>query len=238
MKNKKIKISIFIPTKNAGKEFEKTLNQISIQDNKSFEVIIVDSSPTNQTIKITEKFKDKFPLKIYKIPPEEFGHGKTRNLALKYSSKSSEFIVFLTQDAIPANNRWLSNLLSNFKDAKIAGVFSRQIPKKNARITEVFFYKENFPNKKIIRPSKNYNIFPYNIFFSNVSSAIRKDLLEKYPFDETLIMSEDQKWAKTIIQKGYKTIYEPKSIVIHSHNYTLKQTFQRYFISFQFIYFI
>lgn len=231
----KSKISIFIPTKNAGRQFHHVLNQISNQKEKDFEIIIVDSDSTDQTLEITkkfsEKFKLKFPIKVYKIKPEEFGHGKTRNFALKYANKSSKFIVFLTQDAIPANNQWLSSLIENFKDKKVAGVFSRQIPKKNARETEKFFYNYYFPDKKIIKLNKKYSLFPENIFFSNVSSAIKKDLLKKYPFDESLIMSEDQKWAKDVIEKGYKTIYEPKSAVIHSHNYSLKQIFQRYFDS-------
>jgi rhamnosyltransferase len=231
MKKPEIKVSIFIPTKNPGKDFKKVLNQISIQSEKNFEVIIVDSGSTDNTLKIINNYKNKINIQLHQIKPQEFGHGKTRNLALKYSNKNSKYIVFISQDAIPANNQWLSSLLINLINPKIAGVFSRQIPKKNSKITEKFFYKENFKNKKVIRPDPNHNLFPYNIFFSNVSSAIKKELLLKFPFDETLIMSEDQQWAKNIIDAGYKTAYEPESKVIHSHDYTFKSVFQRYFDS-------
>ena len=59
-----------------------------------------------------------------------------------------------------------------------------------------FFCKENYPNYKILRPLDN-NRSLKDIFFSNVSSALRKDILEKYPFNEQIIMSEDQEWAKS-----------------------------------------
>jgi len=225
------KASIFIPTKNPGKPFETILNQISKQNEKSFEIILVDSGSTDKTLEIIENFAKKhkeIPVKLYKIAPKEFGHGKTRNLSLKYSK--APCIVFLTQDAIPANDYWLSSLLSNFKDPSVAGVFSKQIPKKNARKTEKFFYHYYFHNKKEIHPAINDTLLDI-MFFSNASSCIKTDILKKYSFNESLIMTEDQQWAKTIIEKGYKKIYEPKSVVIHSHNYTLKQTFQRYFDS-------
>jgi len=224
----KPKTSIFIPTKNAGEDFHKILQQISIQKEKNFELIIVDSGSTDNTLKIAEQFKEKFPIKIYEIKPEEFGHGKTRNLSIEYAK--GEFIVFLTQDAIPYNDFWLSSLLENFKDSKVAGVFSKQVPRKNAREIEKFQLNYYFPNKKITISNNEKNLLN-KMFFSNASSCVRKNVLIKYPFNEELIMTEDQEWAKRIIQRGYKKVYEPESIVIHSHNYNSKQTFQRYFDS-------
>jgi len=220
-------ISIFIPTKNAGNQFNEVLKQISFQTEK-FELIIVDSGSSDNTLEIINNWKQRIPIKLYQIPPKEFGHGKTRNLAIKYAK--GKFLVFLSQDAIPLNNFWLTNLIRNFKDSKIAACFSKQIPRKNASEIEKFFCKQNYPNQKIIRPQSQDSSLE-NMFFSNVSSCISKDLLEEFPFNENIIMSEDQEWTKRIIFKRYKTIYDPESIVIHSHDYNLIQTFQRYFDS-------
>lgn len=220
-------ITIFIPTKNAGNNFNKVLQQISKQK-ENYELIIVDSGSTDETLKIIDNWENKIPLKLYQINPKEFGHGKTRNLSIKYAK--GELIAFLSQDAIPKNELWLTNLVKNFNKKNIGGVFSKQIPRLNANLTEKFFCQQNYPNHQIIRPLNNKNTLD-NIFFSNVSSCMRKELLQKFPFNEKLIMSEDQEWAKTIIENNYQTIYEPSSIVIHSHNYNLNETFQRYFDS-------
>ena len=162
-----MKASIVILTKNAGNSFYYTLSNIFSQTFKDFEVIIIDSGSEDRTLEIAREF----PAKIYKIPPEEFGHGKTRNLAAKLAH--GEFIVYLTQDAIPANEFWLSNLLRNFQDSSIGAAFSRQIPRKNSSAMEFFFYNHHFPDRRIIRPENKR--FIDRIFFSNVSSCIRKD---------------------------------------------------------------
>lgn len=220
-----MQVSIFIPTKNAGPKFQKTLENIFLQLYKNFEVIILDSGSTDKTLSIIKKFKTH----LYKIKPNEFGHGKTRNLALKLAR--GEYIVYLSQDALPANQFWLSNLIKSLKYNKIAGSFSRQIPKNNSKTTEKFFYQYHFPEKKIIRPTKKINIPIHSTFFSNVSSCIKKKILKKYNFNEKLLMCEDQQWSQDVIKAGFKTAYEPSSVVIHSHNYSLKKTFQRYFDS-------
>jgi len=220
----KPQVSIFIPTKNAGPEFSVVLEKIFNQKEKKLEVIIVDSGSTDQTLEIAARF----PATNIKIKPEEFGHGKTRNLALKYSN--ADYIVFLTQDAFPQNELWLTNLMINFTDEQTAGVFSRQIPRKGAREIQRFFYAYYFPENKIIRPQKEFNSIQ-NRFFSNVSSCIKKDFLMRHPFNDTILTTEDQEWAKRVTSLGYKTVYEPKSIVVHSHNHNLRQIFKGYFDS-------
>jgi rhamnosyltransferase len=219
------KVTVFIPTKNAGSGFEETLRMIFNQRFENFEVVVVDSGSNDETLDIAKKF----PTRVYEIPSLEFGHGKTRNLALKYSN--SEFIVFLTQDAVPLNDKWLSGLLKGFESEEVAGVFSKQVVRCGARLNEKFFYEYYFGDSRVMRPCKGYSLFPENIFFSNVSSALRRSVFEKYKFREDLIMSEDQQWAKDVIENGFKTVYEPESVVEHSHNYGLVQTFKRYFDS-------
>lgn len=243
-------ISIFIPTLNAGKNFENILKSIFNQKYKNFEVIIIDSGSNDSTINIINKFSrenniSKLELKkntqknitldnsskirLLHIKKKEFGHGRTRNLALKYAR--GQIIVFLSQDALARDNEWLTNLLNPLKNKGIGATFSRQIPYKNADITEKCFYSYYFQDKDTVKPNLSSKNKLDNYFFSNVSSAIKKDVLKKFPFDESLIMSEDQGFAKKIIENKLKTYYCSKSVVIHSHNYNLMLTFKRYFDS-------
>jgi rhamnosyltransferase len=219
-------ISIILLTRNAGDELEKTLSSVFNQSITDFEIILVDSGSTDRTIEIAESF----PVKIHKINPNDFDHGGTRNLGAKLAKGG--YLVYLTQDAIPANRRWLENLIKPLANKKVAGVFSRQIPKKDANPMERFFLSHHFTTNKLVRPFKNKkSLVLYDIFFSNVSSAIKKDVWKKHKYQQGLIMSEDQQWAKEVIAAGYQTVYEPSSVVFHSHKYTLKTAFQRYFDS-------
>ena len=223
-----IDVSIILLTKNAGKQFSDTLKAIFSQISKhTFEVIVIDSGSVDETLKIAKEFETK----IYKIDPKEFGHGKTRNYAATLAK--GKLIVYLTQDAIPLGTDWLEKLLKPFSSDQVVGVYARQIPKSNASPLERFFLLQRYPDEahqkqfqKILGPIKLDDIF-----FSNVCSAIRKKTLQQYPFDEKLIMSEDQQWAKDVLLAGYSVAYQPKAIVRHSHNYTLLSVFRRFFDS-------
>lgn len=220
-----MKTSICILTRHERTYLEQILDMILKQTEQDFEVNIIDSSGID---KASEKYKIDPRIKTYYIKPTEFGHGKTRNFACEISG--GEYITFIVDDAIPLNDKWLESLLKNFKDTNVGGVYSRQIPRDTSSIEERYFYYLNFPKQRITSKSSE-KITHKDIFFSNSSSSIRKNLIEKFPFDESLIMCEDQKFAYEILNSGYSTVYEPLSEVIHSHNYNLEQTFQRYFDS-------
>lgn len=217
----KIETSIIILTKNAGDNFNKVLKGVFSQDYKNFEVIIIDSSSTDNTLEIAKQYTTK----IIKIKPEEFGHGKTRNYGVKLAK--GKYVVFLTHDAIPKNNKWLSELIKPLKNKKLAGVFSRQIPKENENEIDKFFYFSLYPEKSMVFKKNNYSMGD-NIF-SDVSSAIKKDILMKYPYNNDIIVTEDYEWAKRIMNQGYNLFYNSKSKVIHSHSYNLPQLFRRCF---------
>jgi len=224
----KIDVSIIMLTRNAGNQFNNTLEAIFKQVTKyKKEVIVIDTASTDDTLNIAKEFD----VKIVNITKEEFGHGKTRNYGAKIAN--GEFLVFITQDALPKGKDWLDNLLKPFSQKQVVGVYARQIPRDDASPFEKYFLTKRYPDifhsknlKKILGPIKLENIF-----FSNVCSAIRRKALLKIPFDEDLIMSEDQQWAKEVILAGYSIAYQPKAIVIHSHTYKLPMVFRRFFDS-------
>lgn len=219
-------ISIILLTQNPENEFNKTLEMIFQQKiDKPFEVIVIDSSSTNSILNIVKQY----PIRLIQIRQEEFGHGKIRNLGAKLAN--GKYLVYLTQDAVPADEYWLVSLTKKLEDKKIAGIFGRQLPKKQANLLTVYFHDIMYPNYKIIKSLKNTRLTLKDIFFSNVNSSIRKDIWEKHHFDETLIMSEDQDWAKRLILDNYIILYEPNAKVYHSHNYRLISIFKRNFDS-------
>ncbi len=225
-----IAISIIIPTKNAGDGFDDCLSSIYTQKtNYKYEVIVIDSGSTDSTLDIIAKY----PIRLIIIKPEEFGHGKTRNLGARLAM--GKYLVFLTQDALPTDENWLDFLLNDIgTDDEIAGAYSRTTPRSNCDPFEARYIAQAWGDKKEIKEIldyKKYNNKAYNkkiVFFSNVSSCIQKDIWKRFPFSENIIMAEDQDWSKRVLEAGYKIAYEPKSVVYHSHTYTLKELFKRY----------
>lgn len=227
----KIESSIVILTRNAGPRFNDVLKGIFSQSYKKFEVIILDSQSTDGTISIARKYKTL----IIPINPKDFGHGKTRNLGARLAK--GKYVLFLTHDAVPANKEWLSNLIKPLKDKKIAGSYSRQLPRENENEIEKFFYLSLYPKERKIWKSSNYS--EGDNIFSDVSSAIKRDLLLKVPFNNKIIVSEDYEWGKRIMNKGYSLAYAADSQVVHSHSYSLKSLFKRCFdigVSYKMIY--
>ncbi|MDA8099518.1 MAG: glycosyltransferase [Nitrospiraceae bacterium] len=221
-----MKASIIIPTKNGGERFShvlKALFENELAD--EFEVIVIDSGSSDNTLQTAASY----PVRLHRIAPQEFDHGKVRNLGARISH--GDFLVFLTQDAIPADRHWLAALLQPFAgNNAIAGVYSRQIPDGDNPM-ENFFLQRIYGDRRIVRrcSSSFASGLPplQDIFFSNVGSAIRRKVWEQIPFREGIVMSEDQEWSKRALFAGYETVYEPGAAVYHAHNYSARTVFLR-----------
>ncbi|MBW1679184.1 MAG: glycosyltransferase family 2 protein, partial [Deltaproteobacteria bacterium] len=122
-------VSVVIPTKNGEATIDAVLKTIFQQPvPEDPEIIIVDSGSQDQTLTIAKQY----PVSIIRIHPQDFNHGETRNHGIRASK--GEFIVLITQDAEPANEHWLSNILKGFADPQVAGVYARQIPREDADV--------------------------------------------------------------------------------------------------------
>jgi rhamnosyltransferase len=165
------------------------------------------------------------------VPISDFSHGRARNLGAR--TATGEIVVMLTQDALPADRKWLAALLAPFADPQVVASCSRQVPRADANPMERFFLQRRFPPGPPVRRERRGDapLTLDDVFFSNVSAAIRRDALLRHPFDEALIMSEDQQFSRDVIAAGHVVVYQPESVVIHSHDYSLATCFRRYFDS-------
>lgn len=234
-------VSIVIPTKNAGQLLEQVLTAVFRQETEYlYEVICVDSGSTDETIDIIRKF----PCKLLQIPPQEFGHGKTRNYGASHGS--GEFIMFLTQDALPADGHWIQNMVDAMKtDDEIAGGFGIHYPYPDCNVLDKRDLKRHFlnfgeenhlfyiENEAQYYGDKGYQ--QYLAFFSDNNSCLRRSIWERIPYQD-VDFAEDQIWAREILEAGYKKVYCPGAAVYHSHNYPLKTYFHRYYDEFKGIY--
>ena len=236
-------VTIVIPVKNGGKLLGEVLHTICEQQTDyQYEVICIDSGSTDGTQDMVRAYG----FKLYEILPQEFGHGKTRNLGA--SLGSGEFICFLTQDAMPASEYWLQNMIDAMKmDQRIAGGFGIHYPYPNCNLPDRQMLQEHFArfgaeNKIFFLTEKNRKRYiedddyrQFLAFFSDNNSCLRRNIWEKLPFDD-VDYAEDQFWARKILEAGYGKVYCPKAGVYHSHNYPLKAYGKRYYDDFKAMY--
>jgi len=219
-------VSIVIPVLNVAEYLPALLKAIGSQDLPVVEIILVDSGSRDGSKKIASSRKEVRLLEI-----DGFTHGKSRNLGA--SEAKGEIVVFMSQDALPRDSRWLEELIRPLGDPRTGASYSRQVPRDGASPMEQFFLLTRFPGEGRVQkkdPGAG-ELTLEDVFFSNVSSAARKETLERFPFDEELIMSEDQKFSKDLLEDGLTVVYTPESVVIHSHAYSLTDVFRRYFDS-------
>jgi len=86
-----MKISVIVPTFNAERTIEKCLNALKKQTYKNFEVIVVDGSSTDNTVKVIE---GKFDAKLKRW--RSSGPGEKRNVGAKMAK--GEILLFLDSD--------------------------------------------------------------------------------------------------------------------------------------------
>ena len=224
-------VSLFIPTWNAGREFPGILERMLSQElDRPFEVVVIDSGSTDGTVELLERQ----PVRLERIPNSEFDHGLTRNRGVELARGS--LVVFATQDARPADAHWMQRLVDCFEDPEVAGAFGRQLPRDDA--TPMVRYRLNAwvagTEERVVQRVRDAAEFealtPLErlrvVAFDNVSSAVRKSVMVEHPFKRRKF-GEDIDWAKRVILAGWKLVFEPRSLVVHSHNYSAWRTLKR-----------
>ena len=201
MKKKEQLVSIIIRTKNEEVWIESCLRAIQNQTYKNIEIIIVDNLSKDNTIKIAKKFKVKI-LSIKKYKP-----GKALNFGIEKSN--GYFIVCLSPHCIPKNDNWLNKLVQNLNFKNIGAVYGRQLP---------MSYSSALDKRDLLTVfGQDRRVQIKDIFFHNANSAFKKSIWKKYNFNSDVTNVEDRLWAKQLIDKKFKIIYEPKAAVYHWH---------------------
>ena len=171
----------------------------------------------------------KVPLNVQHVSAWEFDHGKTRNEGAKGSC--ADFLLYMTQDAVPFDEHLIENLLECFKEGEVASAYARQMCDDKASVSEQFSRLFNYPDEPVVKSAKDKERLGIKTYFcSNACAMYRKEVFDKLGgFPVNMIFNEDMVYAHRVIENGYKIAYCPKAQVIHYHNYTNLQQFKRNF---------
>ena len=221
-------ISVIIPTLNAGAMIDGLLSALKRQTITPAEIIVVDSSSDDDTQAIV---RAKHPeVRLLVIDRKDFNHGGTRDYVLRKSS--GEFVCFLTQDALPKNNEFLARIVKPFSDEHVALVYGRQLPRADARPAERIVREYSYRPQSHRVTKADVKRLGINAFrASDVCAAYRRSAyLEVGGFENPVLTNEDMFIAARFLRAGWAIVYEADAQVIHSHNFTFKQQFNRNYI--------
>ena len=225
MENKTV--DVIIPAYHPGKEFATLIKRLEKQSVPIHRIIVMNTEESMWN-KEWEKLSD--AMEVHHLTKEEFDHGGTRARAAELSD--SDVMVFMTQDAMPADRELLAELLKALdQEENIAAAYARQLPNAECSFVERYTRAFNYPDTSLVKTKADLDKYGIKTFFcSNVCAAYKKDIYEKQGgFVRRTIFNEDMIYAGGLIQAGYGIAYAAEARVIHSHNYNCMQQFHRNF---------
>ena len=225
MENKTV--DVIIPAYHPGKEFATLIKRLEKQSVPIHRIIVMNTEESMWN-KEWEKLSD--VMEIHHLAKSEFDHGGTRAQAAELSD--ADVMIFMTQDAMPADRELLAELLKALEqDENIAAAYARQLPNAECSFVERYTRAFNYPDRSGVKTKKDMDQYGIKTFFcSNVCAAYKKDIYQKQGgFVRRTIFNEDMIYAGGLIQAGYGIAYAAEAKVIHSHNYNCMQQFHRNF---------
>lgn len=217
--------SVIIPTLNAQQFLPRLIDALRRQHVAVVEIVVIDSDSTDTTAMLASQLG----CIVASVARSEFNHGGTRNKAVKMTT--GDLLIFLTQDALPADPFFVTHLIAPIISGVAVASYARQIAYPGASKRETFFRSFNYPAQNEFRTQKSLlDNGVKDLMFSNVASAIRRDVFfEVGMFDEQVVMNEDMLLCARLLQGGHVICYAADALVYHSHTYSLRQIFSRYF---------
>jgi len=165
---------------------------------------------------------------VEEIERSNFSHGGTRQYAV--DSTEADHILFMTQDALPADRYLVKNLYTALSKKDAALAYARQIPYPDATETEKYSRRYNYPSYSMSKTKSDIKDMGIKAFFCSDTCAMYNVALHRElgGFDVNAQFNEDMIYACKAINCGCSIEYVSDAHVFHSHNYSFKEQFKRY----------
>lgn len=237
-----IKIDVIIPVYKPDIKFRHLIERLKKQKDKPDRVILLQTieeekqGEDNKNL-IGEEFisyameleESDFRIECAEINKKDFDHGGTR--AYGASLSTADLLMFMTQDAVPADTHLITKLKEAFADPHIGAAYARQLPREEAGIIESYTRKFNYPETDSVKTLEDLPKIGIKTYFcSNACAVYRKSVYEELGgFVTKTIFNEDMIMAAGIIKAGHAIAYVSGAKIYHSHDYTYKEQFKRNF---------
>lgn len=221
-----MRIDCVIPTYRPDEKLVACLKQLQRQTVELGKIILMNTEESLLQVELPEGIEN---LEIHHIKKADFDHGGTRNEGLSYSD--ADIVLFLTQDAVPANEFLVEKMLEPFVDPQVCAVYGRQLADPKKSPVEAFTRRFNYPAESRKKTEEDLDTLGIKTFFcSNVCAAYRREVYEAMGgFPRKTIFNEDMIFASHLIEEHKAVYYQAEAKVWHWHDYTGIQQLHRNF---------
>lgn len=222
---------VVILTHKPSELFLDIIDRLEEQSLKPRKIIVMNTGESHMDDllgRYPDRLKGYDNIEIHHITRDEFDHGGTRKRAAEYSDAA--FLIYMTQDALPADERLVENLAAPFEgDGSIAVSYARQLPYESASPIERYNRSFNYPEGDRKKTAGDLDTLGIKAFFcSDVCACYRRDIYDSLGGHiEHTVFNEDMIYARGAIDAGYSIYYASDARVYHSHDYTPAQQYRR-----------
>ena len=225
------KVDIIIPTYKPDQKFLTLLERLEHQSVPVNRIIVINTEQKyfDRLFYGTSLRKDYHNVIVKHISKREFDHGKTRNFGVQQSD--ADFFVMMTDDAVPADEYLVEELLKQLHGDGVAAAYARQLADKGSSEAEEFTRNFNYPDRSMIKTKADLPRLGIKTFFcSNVCAAYNRKIFDELGgFIKHTIFNEDMIYAARAVEAGYGIAYAAGAKVFHSHDYGCTEQFHRNF---------
>lgn len=224
---KLMEIQVIIPVYNPDSRFVSLLAMLQRQSLGELPVLIIDSGQYHDYL---AQLEGKPAFTVKQIPASEFNHGGTRQMGMEMFPDRDVY-VFLTQDALLADEHSVERLVACFADSAVGCAYGRQLPYPEAGVFARLSRASNYGEESYVRSFEDHARFGMKTcFLSNSYAAYRREAMaEVGGFPTDTILCEDTFVAASMLMKDWQVAYAADACVYHSHDYSVWQEFKRYF---------
>ena len=183
-----MKIDVIIPAYRPGAEFLELIDRLERQTLPVSKILVMN---TRSQVDVEKLLADRPEIQVVSLEKNEFDHGGTRDRAARLSE--ADYLLFLTQDALPADAHLVERLAAAFGDKRVKAAYARQLPKEDCRELERYTRNFNYPEKSRIKTAADLPELGIKTFFcSNVCAMYeRETYLAQGGFPRRTIFNED-----------------------------------------------
>ena len=227
------KASILIPNWNGRDLLEKYLPSVvaAIENHPGSEVIVVDNGSSDGSVAFVQEH---FPTVRLLPLKENLGFGGGSNAGFR--AASNDVVVLLNSD-MRVEPDFLQPLLDGFTDAKVFSVSCQIFFSDPTKFRQETGLTESWWSQGMLRvrhrnDEKINGLYPCAYGGGGSCAFDRAKFLELGGFDEILapFYLEDTDLGYMAWKRGWKTMYQPASVVYHEHRGTIGKKFSEAYI--------